>query len=397
MNPAQAEKVYNFVRQTMMAISNVFLYSFDHPQVRNLCAKGVLEIKEAMGNDPEISFMVIDGELIYDGILPKKGMYFARFAQLLADRGIGSVRITRDVGSSEMENFILNLAKKKGKHDPIYSSQNIHLGKVEVRRAQPGYKELAAADTPNGPDNPEISRDEIAKLMEIYEEVQRHKKLKIVGIHEIVNGVVDILKQGITPFLGLAPLRSTDEYTFAHSIDVCSLNIAQAMGLGIEGQLLYDIGIAAMLHDIGKLFIPVEIINKPESLDKKEWSLIKQHPIRGAEYLLGLPGIPKLAVITSFEHHMKFNYTGYPEAPKGWKQNLCSQITTISDHFDAMRTRRSYRNALETEQVISFMSDTLGIELHPGLTKNFFQILKRYNLEQGQGSLKKDGVALRPF
>ena len=381
MNPDQAEKIYNFIRNTVMAISNVFLYSFDHPQVSSLCAKGILSLKEAMGNDPEISFMVIDGELIHDGILLKKSMYFTRLAQLLANRGIGSVRITRDVGTSEMKNFILNLAKKGSKHDPIYSSPNIHLGKIEVRRAQPGDMELAAADTPKGPGYPEMSKDEIAKLMEIYEEVQKHKKLKIVGIHEIVNGIVDILNQGITPFLGLAPLRSTDEYTFAHSINVCSLNVAQAMGLGIEGQLLYDIGIAAMLHDIGKLFIPVEIINKPGSLDKKEWSLMKQHPIRGAEYLLGSPGIPKLAVITAFEHHMKFNYAGYPEAPKGWKQNLCSQLTTISDHFDAMRTRRSYRSALETEQVISFMGDKLGIELHPGLTKNFFQILKRYNLE----------------
>ena len=381
MNPDQTEKIYNFIRNTAMAISNVFLYSFDHPQVSNLCAKGILSLKEAMGNDPEISFMVIDGELIHDGILLKKSMYFARLAQLLANRGIGSVRITRDVGTAEMEGFILNLAKKGSKHDPIYSSPNIHLGKMEVRRAWPGDTELAAADTPKGPGSPEMSGDEIAKLMEIYEEVQKHKKLKVVGIHEIVNGIVDILNQGITPFLGLAPLRSTDEYTFAHSIDVCSLNIAQAMGLGIEGQPLYDIGIAAMLHDIGKLFIPVEIINKPGSLDKKEWSLMKEHPIRGAEYLLGSPGIPKLAVITAFEHHMKFNYAGYPEAPKGWKQNLCSQITTISDHFDAMRTRRSYRSALETEQVISFMGDKLGIELHPGLTKNFLQILKQNNRE----------------
>jgi len=390
MNPDPAEKIYNFVRHTVMAISNVFLYSIDHPQVSNLCAKGILSLKEAMGNDPDISFMVIDGELIHNGILLKKSTYFARLAQLLANRGIGSVRITRDVATSEMQDFILNLAKKGSKQDPIYSSPNIYLGKVEVRHTLSGDTGLAAGDTPKGPGNPEMSGDEIAKLMEIYEEVQKYKKLKVVGIHEIVNGIVDILKQGITPFLGLAPLRSADEYTFTHSIDVCSLNIAQAMGLGIEGQLLYDIGIAAMLHDIGKLFVPVEIINKPGSLDKNEWSLMKQHTIRGAEYLLGLPGIPKLAVITAFEHHMKFNYAGYPEAPKGWKQNLCSQITTISDHFDAMRTRRSYRNALETEQVISFMSDKLGSELHPGLTKNFFKILKRYNLEQGQEFSRKD-------
>ena len=397
MKSDQAEKIYNFVRHSVMAVSNIFLYSINHPQVGNLCEKGITALKEAIANNPDLSLMVIDGELIHDGTMLKKSMYFARFAQLLANRGIGSVRFTREIDTSELKNFIGNLAKKGGKEEPICSSPNILLGKVEVCHTLPGEEGSVAGPEPEGPGGSKISEGEIAKLMEIYDEVQKHKKLRVVGIQEIVNGIVDILKQGSTPFLGLAPLRSADEYTFTHSLDVCSLNIAQAMGLGIEGQLLYDIGISAMLHDIGKLFVPVEIINKPGSLDKKEWLLMKQHTIRGAEYLLGLPGIPKLAVITAFEHHMKFNYAGYPEAPKGWKQNLCSQITTISDHFDAMRTRRSYRNALETEQVISFMNEKLGSELHPGLTKNFFKILRRYNLEQKQEGGKKEVVILSPF
>jgi len=135
------------------------------------------------------------------------------------------------------------------------------------------------------------------------------------------------------------------------------------MGLGIDGQLLYDIGIAAMLHDIGKLFIPIEIINN-RNLWIRRNGMMKQHPIRGAEYLLGCR-ISEIGSDYSFEHHMK-SIMRLSGSPKGWKQNLCSQITTISDHFDAMRTRRSYRNALETEEVISFMSDRLGIELHPG-------------------------------
>jgi HD-GYP domain-containing protein (c-di-GMP phosphodiesterase class II) len=154
------------------------------------------------------------------------------------------------------------------------------------------------------------------------------------------------------------------------------------MGLQVDGQLLRDIGIAALLHDIGKLFIPIEIINKPGKLDDAEWVLMKQHPVKGAEYLLASPGVGRVAIVTAFEHHMKFNNKGYPEAPEGWRQNLCSQMTTISDIFDAMRTKRSYRSSMETKQIISFMWSLMGIELHPALTKNFFKILARFSLNQ---------------
>jgi HD-GYP domain-containing protein (c-di-GMP phosphodiesterase class II) len=212
--------------------------------------------------------------------------------------------------------------------------------------------------------------------MEIYEEVRNHKKLRVVGIHEIVGRLVDSLKREAIPFIALAPLRRMDTYTFTHSINVCILNLAQAMSLGIEGQSLHDIGIAAMLHDIGKLFIPAEVINKPGALDEAEWDLIKQHPTKGAQYLLDSSGIPRLAVITAFEHHLKFNHRGYPRVPPEWQQNFCSQITTVSDIFDAMHTKRSYRKSLEVEEIASIMQNIMGVDLHPFLTKNFFHILK---------------------
>jgi HD-GYP domain-containing protein (c-di-GMP phosphodiesterase class II) len=171
-----------------------------------------------------------------------------------------------------------------------------------------------------------------------------------------------------------------DMYTFTHSINVCILNLAQAMSLRIEGQSLHDIAIAAMLHDIGKLLLPVDIINKQGALDDAEWVLIKQHPVKGAQYLLDSSGIPRLAVVTAFEHHLRFDQKGYPKVPKDWQQNLCSHMTTVSDIFDAMHTKRSYRKSLEAEEIASIMGSVMGVDLHPLLTKNFFHILKGLSL-----------------
>jgi HD-GYP domain-containing protein (c-di-GMP phosphodiesterase class II) len=178
----------------------------------------------------------------------------------------------------------------------------------------------------------------------------------------------------------MAALRDADEYTFTHSSNVCILNIAQAMALGITGELLNEIGVSAMLHDIGKLFIPEEILTKKGKLTPEEFELMKQHPSRGARYLLETPGVPRMAVVTAFEHHTKFNLSGYPKLPADCRQNLCSHMTMISDFFDALRTRRPYREPMEVPQITTMMREMMGTELHPQLTSNFLNVLSRMTM-----------------
>jgi HD-GYP domain-containing protein (c-di-GMP phosphodiesterase class II) len=177
------------------------------------------------------------------------------------------------------------------------------------------------------------------------------------------------------PILAISPIKALDEYTFTHATNVCILNIAQAMALGIDGQMLHDIGIAAMLHDMGKLFIPEEILTKPDKLDAKEWELMKQHPARGAQYLLNTPGVPQMAVLSAFEHHLYYDLSGYPEVHKGWETHLCSQMTAVSDFFDALRSIRTYRESIAYDEVADMMLNAAGKQLHPLLVKNFLGLL----------------------
>ena len=102
---------------------------------------------------------------------------------------------------------------------------------------------------------------------------------------------------------------------------------------------------------------------------------MQSHPLKGARYLLETPGVPRLAIVNAFEHHMKFNFSGYPKVPSLWKQNLCSQMTTISDIFDALRTKRSYREPLSLATICGMMTEMIGTELHPALAANFLKII----------------------
>ena len=377
MNSARKQSFGEFVRCTVIAVSNGSLYSGDHPQVDRLCQKALIHLNESMEGQSAITFMGIDGAIICEGEPIEDNIFLSRFAQILKTNGVEHVEVYRGVTLHELHTFTTRLIKKKEASKIPASTSHIRLGKIEVAQIRSPAKDLRIKGEKEKSDLFDLSVAELEQLKEIFNEVHNQKTLRVMGIKEIVTALVEAVKQEAIPFMVLVPLRNLDEYTFTHSINVCILNLCQAMALGIEGQSLHDIGIAALLHDIGKLFIPSEILNKPGKLDDAEWALIQQHPIRGAQYLIDIPGISRLASVTAFEHHMKFNYGGYPKIPANWKQNLCSHMTTISDFFDALHTNRSYRSSLDADQIAAIMHDRSGIDFNPALIKNFFKIMKR--------------------
>jgi len=254
----------------------------------------------------------------------------------------------------------------------LQPTQFIRFGSVDVEITRQGDKEHW--------DFPSFSAipSEIIKRLEVAYSVHDHlQPFDIKTVLGLVSGFVTAFRKEANPLLALVPLREMDEYTFTHSVNVCILNLAQGMSLGFEGVLLHDMGVAAMLHDVGKLFVPEEILNKPGALENEEWEYMRQHAMRGAEYLLNNPGIPRLAVMCAFEHHMKYDLSGYPKVPHGWRTNLCSQMTMVSDCFDALRTKRVYKNAKDFAETAGIMLDMSGSDLNPVLTLNFLRILRK--------------------
>jgi len=130
------------------------------------------------------------------------------------------------------------------------------------------------------------------------------------------------------------------------------------------------------LHDAGKIFVDKEIIRKPGQLNDDEWEQMQQHPSRGAQYLMNQEGVPQIAICTAFEHHMRYDKTGYPKVPKGWQINLCSEMTMISDTFDALRTRRTYKEPWDFPKISGLMLELAGKQLNPYLVMNFLKVLE---------------------
>lgn len=368
--------IHDFIRHLLSASANAALYGTGHPQVARLSSQAFSSICLLLETRQDVTLLVVEHELVIDGQPQDLTLLINRFTNILKSCGIGTLKLLPGITKSEVAVLIDGLSKKTDDDGKaMASSDHIRLGKVDLRvSGAPGDADLSGSNK-SVITLPDMPREELARFMEIYETFKNKHKLQINGVFDVVAGFIDVFRQEGKPLLAMAGLRETDEYTFTHSTNVCVLNLAQAMALGIEGQQLNDIGVAAMLHDIGKLYVPEEILTKKDKLSIDEFEIMKQHPVKGARHLLETSGVPRLAVITAYEHHLKFNLGGYPRVSSGWQQNLCSHMTTISDFFDALRTRRSYREPVPMQEIAGMMVDMMGTELHPALTRNFLKII----------------------
>jgi len=369
MKTTDSQQLHEFIRLIMTAAANAALYDMEHRQVARFSSQALRILQELIGKQGHLIFRLIDGQLIQHNKPLSPTLAVERLITQLSRHGVSYLKIAAGVSVEELLALVRALGSGANVPRDIPDSAHIHLGQVEIRYRQPGLDTEAALQLP------EIKEVEADRFMDLYQQVRGAHKIDISGIAEIVNGFVQTFTSQADVFLALAPLRAMDEYTYTHSTNICLLNLAQARALGIEGQLLNDIGIAAMLHDVGKMFISPAILSKTEALSDEEWDIMRQHPRLGAEYLLTVPGIPKLAVITAFEHHLRFDGGGYPQIRNAWKPHYCSYMTAISDTYDAMRTRRTYEEALGLNQIIEIMLNLAGNKLHPQLTYNFLTIL----------------------
>ncbi|SHI78555.1 HD-GYP domain, c-di-GMP phosphodiesterase class II (or its inactivated variant) [Malonomonas rubra DSM 5091] len=379
MSKQQNKELLGFIRRLTTAASTAGLYRLDHSQVTHLNQQALEHLKKLLADQDEFILMLIDGKLIHADKPVEYDFSVGRLSKFFELRRIAHLTIRQGVDESELLHLVDLISQKNFTPGKLEASTHITFGQVEAADQNEQWDETFYENAPKLED---IETEEIDRFNEIYEAVHKGKPLHVRGLQEIVGSFVKAFSEQGDSFLALAPLRNLDEYTYTHSTNVCILNIAQAKMLGIEEQMLYEIGIAAMLHDIGKLFVPAEILRKEGSLTDEEWIMIQQHPENGAEYLANTPGIPRLAVVTAYEHHMRYNCSGYPKVGSNWPQHICSQMTTISDFFDALRTHRSYRAGMDFDKISRIMMEESGTALHPQLTRNFLTCIQQIDESQ---------------
>lgn len=187
----------------------------------------------------------------------------------------------------------------------------------------------------------------------------------------LVQPVVDSIMRHEYSVVGLTALRDHDEYTYAHCVNVSVLSIGMGQALGLARQVLADLGVAGLLHDIGKIAVPGEVLRKPAKLSDEEWHMIRRHPIEGVKMISRMPGLTPLtldAMRVCLEHHMNFDRTGYPKIEADWGQATLSRIVAVADCFDAITAHRAYHRRPRTPfEALQYMLGPSRVSFDPAV------------------------------
>jgi HD-GYP domain-containing protein (c-di-GMP phosphodiesterase class II) len=207
-----------------------------------------------------------------------------------------------------------------------------------------------------------------------YAEVRKLKRLAQKAVH--------LVMEDESILLGMATIKNYDEYTFNHSVNVSIYSLAMGKRLGLSMKTMTELGITALLHDIGKSKIPIEVLNKPSSFDDGEWGMMKKHPLWGVEVLLNLKQLGEInprIVIGIFDHHLKSDFSGYPKLFRKKEVSLFGQILQIADAYDAMTTPTLYRKIPFTpEQALAIMLNERNLHFDTALLKIFIGLVGTY-------------------
>ncbi len=213
----------------------------------------------------------------------------------------------------------------------------------------------------------------------VINKIKGGEKVNIKKAKRVIETMVDHILEEEQLLLGMTAIKDYDEYTYHHSVNVSILSIALGQRLGLNRKTLTDLGMVALFHDIGKMDIPYEVLNKPSNFTDEEWKIIRKHPVWGVKALLKLKKLDPLttkSAIVSFEHHMNFDLSGYPRASKRFDLDFFSKIVCLADQYDAMTSSRVYsRIPMAPDKALSIMMERSGSQLDPLLFKFFINMV----------------------
>lgn len=202
--------------------------------------------------------------------------------------------------------------------------------------------------------------------------------VKVREMAQTVNEIIDQLLNHASLVVNLVDIRSLDDYTFGHSVNVCVLSLLTGITLGYNRAKLFHLGMGALLHDVGKVRIPREILNKPGSLTREEFNVVKQHTVYGYEMLQRLPDVSPMAARIAYQHHERHQGQGYPQGLREDEIHEFARITAVADVFDALTADRVYRRAFPVHEAYEMIAGSGNFLFDFNVVRAFLQNVAAY-------------------
>lgn len=363
------------INTAMLELQRAFAGRVIHPEGHasiDSSQRQALELlTQILQHQQEITVFALDDRVIFDGqILPaSRDLKEALF--LMLNRG-GADRLTfcRGVNEQEIDSLLDTLITIRGKEDGLLApTDHIRFGFIDHRET------TDSGSSANWQAVKDLPQEQLkAGFQEVLQHTGDGLDLKTDPLTDIISNISSALSRSASAVLPLANIKRFDEYTFIHTINVALMSTALSEIIGLDEKTVHELNMAALLHDVGKRNIPEAVLNKKGAFTDQEFQIVRKHPDDGARILLNTRGVPQIAPIVAYEHHIRTDGGGYPKPPRGWKLNLASRIVQVADVFDALRSHRPYRPALPLSDIFEIMwKDRAAFDID--LLNVFFQFL----------------------
>ena len=376
MTPPRFKLADELLRRFAASLRSAQLYSKGHPIItRNLeslsAAFQLLHMQQ-----PSVVIGLVGDEVIVDDMPMAKADTLGPLIRRLQQSGVERITVDRGVTTEEVSSFIDAVTSIDPVADAEATGTFPAIPHIRVGRVVVGQR--VAGDLSDMATIKRLYADAVEAAGNVWESALTDGQPDATMARTMIDGLAQAVAQNRTALLALTTLKNYDNYTFTHMVNVSILTMGQARGLGIDGPLLREFGLAALMHDIGKVKTPSEILNKPDKLTDEEFVIMKRHVVDGAEILRMTPDVPALAPVVAFEHHLRIDASGYPNGVARSSLNIGTMLCSIADVYDAMRSQRHYQKAFPTDRILAVLKRNDGTQFDQHLVRRFVQLIGIY-------------------
>ncbi|MBP1697050.1 MAG: cyclic diguanylate phosphodiesterase [Deltaproteobacteria bacterium] len=315
---------------------------------------------------------------------------FKAFLQEMRKRRIGGMKFSEGASGEHLTDLAYLLSGLEENHENNYLAvrnqlEHRNIKSIEVEKLEVSKDEEIDIDSEGQKKySREVYFRSVGLAKEVVQSIHQQKPLPIRKAKRLIQNAANAVMQDDSTLLGLANIKNYDEYAFNHSVNVAIYAMALGQRIGIPKKHLSHLGMAGLFHDIGKAKIPEEILNKTERLSLGERSIMRAHPVIGAELIMRMTEWGELSARMTegaFEHHLRYDLTGYPRLAQKKKVTLFGRIVSIADFYDALaRPRGTLRFPYVSEKILEIMLERRGKDFDPGIVKVFINMIGAFPL-----------------
>ena len=373
-----AEAIENSLRSLISSLQSAKIYPLEHPKFKESLENAHNSLRNLLGERSELVIGIIGEELAFE-----KEIFFdlsksvKPFIQYLKERGIERIAFTRGITKEELSGFIIFLITPKDEIGPGVQEyllnkgiKNIAIGKI---KAGDNSLKKEVLDSVNYLRQYE---DSLSKISVSLDAIVKNEAFDYPQLKYTLGNMMENLFKSYQEFLKLAALKRHDIGTFVHLLNTAVLSMYFSFRLGFNKDDVLSIGMAALFHDIGKIYVSGQLIKSPDKLSDEEFEMMKSHTELGSDILLRhTRQLGVLPAIVAFEHHLRYDLRGYPKLYFAARPHIASLIVSLCDVYDALNARRSYKKSYPPEFIYSLMLKEKGKMFEPELLEKLFMIM----------------------